>query len=125
MGVCVPVGRLVAAAHVTASAAEAQVDPDAADLEAFLATVGAGRHLAQRIEMRAGKLRVGHAETLTDRSSDPRTIFTASVPSVHAARASNRSSALLTALPPASTIRSPSAIPAFSAGEPSSTSRTS
>src|SRR5437667_8092901 len=120
----VAVGRLVAAANVAAGAAESQVDPATAGLEALLATVGAGRHLAQCVEVRAGRLRVRHAETLTDRSSDPRTIFTARVPSVHAARASKRSSALVTALPPASTIRSPSAIPAFSAADPSSTSRT-
>src|SRR5439155_26460805 len=121
----VPVGWLVAAADVSAGPTQAQVNPAAAGLEAFLAAVGAGRHLAQGVEMGAGRLRVGHAETLTDRSSDPRTIFTASPPSVHAASAPNRSSAPVTGLPPASTMRSPSAIPAFSAGEPSSTSRTS
>src|SRR6266567_7666994 len=40
----VAVGRLVAAAYVSAGATEAQVDPATAGFEALLATVGAGRH---------------------------------------------------------------------------------
>jgi hypothetical protein len=49
-----PVGGVVAAADVTASSAEAQVNPGRTGLQTFLATSRARRDIADRIKMRAG-----------------------------------------------------------------------
>src|SRR6478672_8601559 len=49
MGGCVPVGALVAAADMPATAAQAQVNPPVAGLQAVLAPARAGRHLADGV----------------------------------------------------------------------------
>ncbi len=54
---CVPIGRIVAATNVTASPAEAQVNPRGAGSQAFLAAEGARRYVADGAFM--GAL-VGH-----------------------------------------------------------------
>jgi hypothetical protein len=54
---CVPIWRIVAAANVTASSAESQVNPRGAGPQALLATEGARRHVANGAFM--GAL-VGH-----------------------------------------------------------------
>src|SRR5580658_5693231 len=51
--------RLVAAANMAAGAADAQVKPFPAQLETFLAALGAGRDFLDRIQMRA-KIVLGH-----------------------------------------------------------------
>src|SRR4051794_40876223 len=63
------VGRAVAAAHVAAGAADAQVHPPGAGLQAILASLGAGRHGPHRIEVGAGP---GHqSSTSTSGRSSP------------------------------------------------------
>src|SRR5207244_11179668 len=54
---CVPVRRVVAAAHVTAGHAEPQVDPLVADPQAVLAAVRARDDFADLIEVGAGRHR--------------------------------------------------------------------
>ena len=53
MGRGVLVGRVVAAAHVTAAQAQSQVDPPAADPEAVLAAVGGGRDVLDLVQVGA------------------------------------------------------------------------
>ena len=55
----VTVRRLVTASHVPAGAADPQMHPDVAGLEAFLAAERARRHIADRIKMRAGFIHAG------------------------------------------------------------------
>jgi len=47
-----PVRRIVAATDVPATAASPQVDPIAADLQAFLATRGAGNYVLDAVGVR-------------------------------------------------------------------------
>jgi len=58
---CMAIWGIVAAADMAAGATDAQMDPPASGLEAFLATVGAGRHVGDRMVMRT---RVGHRRSL-------------------------------------------------------------
>jgi len=52
---------IVAAADMTAGAADSQMHPPASGLEAFLASIRAGRHVRDRVIMRAG---IGHGRSL-------------------------------------------------------------
>ncbi len=66
MTVSRPMGRLVAATDMAATAANPQMQPIRADLEAFLATLGAGRHGGDGGDMATG---FGHASILSGRMS--------------------------------------------------------